>query len=79
MTYAEAIQLAESWTRDHDISLDGWRSVITILLRRVKMLEANNISLSSHLEYLRRENERLSLDLGIKNKDFRASDSLIDK
>ena len=79
MTYQEALYLAETWTIDHDPNLDGWRSVIAILLQRVKLLEANNANLTLHAEKLRQENERLSLDLGIKNRDFRGADSLVDK
>jgi hypothetical protein len=79
MNYQEAKHLAQAWTTDHDINLDGWRSVIAILLQRVNMLEDNNASLTKHLHHLNQENERLSLDLGIKNRDFRGADSLMDK
>ena len=77
MNYKEAINLAEAWTKGHDPNLDGWRSVITVLLHRTKEQEARITALESRLrdlnyfcESLRQENERLSLDLGIKDKCF---------
>lgn len=70
MTYDEAIKLAHEWTKGHDLSLDGWRSVIAILLARNTALEANTANLTQAIHRLQRENESLSMDLGIKNKDF---------
>ena len=40
MNYEQAKELAAAWTQGHDISLDGWRSVIAVLLQRVNELEA---------------------------------------
>ena len=57
MRYDEAKKLGTEWTKGHDVSLDGWRSVIAVLLTRINELEA--------------ENEALAIDLGIKNNDFK--------
>lgn len=70
MNYAEAIKLAHEWTKGHDPSLDGWRSVIAVLLQRVTVLETSNKNLHEHCDQLRQEIDRLTLDLGIKNNDF---------
>lgn len=40
MNLTEAKLLARSWTKGQDVSLDGWRSVIAVLLARVDELEA---------------------------------------
>lgn len=71
MNYQEAKHLAEAWTIDHDTSLDGWRSVIAVLLQRIKHLEANNADLHLHIKRVHEENDKLAIDLGIKNNDFR--------
>lgn len=39
MNLNEAKQLARAWTQGHDVDLDGWRSVIAVLLARVEELE----------------------------------------
>lgn len=70
MTYEEAIKLAHEWTKGQDLNLDGWRSVLAILLQRVQALEASNMDLRKHANDLLRQIDGLSLDLGIKNKDF---------
>jgi len=44
--------------------------VIAILLARNTALEANTANLTQAIHRLQRENESLSMDLGIKNKDF---------
>ena len=71
MDYHEAKQLGQSWTTGHDVNLGGWRSVITVLLQRITILETTNKNLHDHCQRLSRENEALSLDLGIKDQDFR--------
>lgn len=71
MNYLEAKELGEAWTKDHDISLDGWRSVIAVLLQRISVLEMSNAELTKALAKIQLENEALSLDLGIKDQDFR--------
>lgn len=52
MNYQEAIQLAQAWTKDHDVELDGWRSVILLLFQRVQMLEAHNVALQDRVQQL---------------------------
>jgi hypothetical protein len=71
MNYQEARKLAEDWTTGIDPSLDGWRTVVKVLLDRVCLLEGANHDLTSALNRLQRENEALALDLGIKEQDFR--------
>jgi hypothetical protein len=71
MQYKEAKELAENWTLGHDISLDGWRTVVKVLLDRVSLLEGANQDLNASLHRMQRENEALALDLGIKEQDFR--------
>lgn len=70
MNYEEAIKLARNWTTDHDIGLDGWRSVIAVMLQRITVLETTNKNLHEYCNKLAKENDALSLDLGIKEKDF---------
>jgi hypothetical protein len=74
MNYDEAKKLADLWTKNHDPDLDGWRSVIAVLLERVESLEATNASLFSLMKKIQLENDKLSLDLGIKNEDFSKGD-----
>lgn len=68
MNYEEAKKLAQAWTKDHDVELDGWRSVIAVLLSRTTHLEAHNENLTATVRRLQNENEALSLDLGLRNK-----------
>ena len=74
MNYSEAKKLAVEWTHGHDVSLDGWRSVIAVLLQRVNALEGHLHSQNERIARLNQENEALSLDLGIREKDFRITD-----
>jgi hypothetical protein len=74
MNYDEAKKLADLWTKNHDPDLDGWRSVIAMLLERVESLEATNAGLFSLMKKIQLENDKLSLDLGIKNEDFSKGD-----
>jgi hypothetical protein len=60
MNYQEAIMLAQAWTKDHDVELDGWRSVILLLFQRVQMLEAHNVALQDRVQQL--ESKLLKLD-----------------
>jgi hypothetical protein len=60
MNYQEAIKLAQAWTKDHDVELDGWRSVILLLFQRVQMLEAHNVALQDRVQQL--ESKLLKLD-----------------
>lgn len=60
MNYQEAIQLAQAWTKDHDVELDGWRSVILLLFQRVQMLEAHNVALQDRVQQL--ESKLMKLD-----------------
>lgn len=71
MHYKEAKELAENWTMGIDPSLDGWRTVVKVLLDRVTLLEGANQDLTAALHRMQRENEALSLDLGIKSQDFK--------
>ena len=71
MNYDEAKKLAEAWTTGQDINQDGWRSVIRVLMDRIYCLEAAVDESYKHCSKLRQENEALSLDLGIKNNDFK--------
>lgn len=71
MNYQEAKTLAEAWTKDHDTELEGWRSVIAVLLQRINTVESANKELNGALAKMQLENESLSLDLGIKDQDFR--------
>lgn len=66
MNYDEAKKLAAEWTHGQDVSLDGWRSVIALLLARVEFLENHLKHLNDHVGRLLTENEALSLDLGLK-------------
>jgi hypothetical protein len=52
MNYLEAIRLAQAWTKDHDIQLDGWRSVILLLYRRIEYLESFNLDLQVQVQPL---------------------------
>lgn len=52
MNYQEAIHLAQAWTKDHDVHLDGWRSVILLLFQRVQMLEVHNVALQDRVQQL---------------------------
>lgn len=70
MTYEEAVKLGKDWTQGHDISLDGWRSVIAILLQRNRVLEEHMVDLTKAVRRLQSENEALSLDLGFREKCF---------
>lgn len=74
MNYLEAKRLATEWTTGHDTTLGGWRSVVAVLLQRVTILETTNQNLHEHIAKLQSENEALSLDLGIKDNDFRLPD-----
>lgn len=60
MNYQEAIMLAQAWTKDHDVELDGWRSVILLLFQRVQMLEAHNVALQDRVQQL--ESKLMKLD-----------------
>lgn len=71
MNYDEAKKLAEAWTKGHDINQEGWRSVIRVLMDHIYTMEADLKSAYSNCQRLRSENESLSLDLGIKNDDFK--------
>lgn len=74
MNYQEAIKLAQAWTKDHDVRLDGWRSVILLLSNRITVLETTNQNLHDHISKLQHQIDALSLDLGIKDQDFRLPD-----
>ena len=74
MTYEEAKRLGLEWTKGHDINLDGWRSVIAVLLQRIQIAETTNANLHEHIRELSKEVDALSMDLGIKNQDFRLPD-----
>lgn len=71
MHYDEAKKLAEAWTTDQDTNQDGWRSVIRVLMDRIYCLEAAIDDSYKNCRRLQAENEALSLDLGIKNNDFK--------
>jgi hypothetical protein len=71
MDYYEAKKLAEAWTKGHDINQEGWRSVIRVLMDHIQHMETDLSSAYKNCQRLRSENEALSLDLGIKNNDFR--------
>jgi uncharacterized membrane protein YcgQ (UPF0703/DUF1980 family) len=43
MNYQEAKRLAQAWTQGVDVSLEGWRSVMSLLLNRIDELEGNKI------------------------------------
>ena len=70
MNYDEAKKLAELWSEDISPDQEGWRAVIGVLLRRITILEAHVNNLNEYTHKLQSENSALSLDLGIKNKDF---------
>lgn len=74
MNYEEAKRLAIEWTKGQDVSQDGWRSVIAVLLDRISKLEGNIVYQHDRMERLTRENDALSLDLGIRDADFRLPD-----
>ncbi len=71
MNYDEAKKLAEAWTTGQDISQEGWRSVIRVLMDQIQHMETDLDSAYKNCQRLRNENESLSLDLGIKNNDFK--------
>ena len=60
MNYNEAINLAQQWTKGHDIDLDGWRSVILLLYRRVLILESLTQIQEEKLQALKEELELLT-------------------
>lgn len=70
MELQEALQRAESWTKD----LTTWESqksffgVMEALLREIRRLEAHVDSLQVHCKRLKNENEALALDLGLKDR-----------
>ena len=70
MKYQEALSLAQQWTKGHDVNLDGWRSVIAVLLERVTALETTNKNLHEHIRRINGQVEALSLDLGIQEQEF---------
>lgn len=39
MNYQEAKRLAQAWTQGVDVNLEGWRSVMSLLLNRIDELE----------------------------------------
>ncbi len=59
MNYKEAVNLAKEWTKGHDIDLDGWRSVILLLYRRVMILESLNHDQDKEIQSLKKELARL--------------------
>ena len=71
MTYDQAKKLAEAWTKGHDINHVGWSSVIRVLMDDIHHMETDLNSAYKNCQRLRSENESLSLDLGIKNDDFK--------
>jgi hypothetical protein len=71
MTYDQAKKLAEAWTKGHDINQEGWRSVIRVLMDHIQHMETDLDSAYKNCQRLRSQNEALSLDLGIKNDDFK--------
>ena len=71
MTYDQAKKLAEAWTKGHDINQEGWRSVIRGLMDHIHHMETDLDSAYKNCQRLRSQNEALSLDLGIKNDDFK--------
>jgi hypothetical protein len=74
MRYEEAKTLAESWANGIDPDLGGWRAVIAVLLQRINALEGHVHAQNEHMSRLSSENEALSLDLGLREKDFRLPD-----
>lgn len=71
MELKEAMQRAEAWTEN----LTAWESeqsffgVMEALLLRIKSLEKQLENTISYAKRVSNENECLSLDLGLKNKD----------
>jgi len=71
MELKEAMLRAEAWTQnmtawEKDESFFG---VMEALLTRIKSLEQQLESVTSYAKRVSKENECLSLDLGLKNKD----------
>lgn len=64
MTYEEAIKLARDWTQGVDVSQDGWRSVIAILLQRNTLLETYVVDLTTAVRRLQLENQFLRDEAG---------------
>jgi len=75
MNYNEAKKLAEQWTVGIDPASEGWRAVMAFLLQRINALEGHVHAQNEHMSRLSSENEALSLDLGIKEKDFQIPDA----
>lgn len=71
MNYEEAKQLAHSWSQGVGAEADGWRAVLGVLLQRVESLEKVNADLTRACRRVQSENEALSVDLGIRNQDFK--------
>ena len=71
MNYEEAKRLARDWSQGVEAEADGWRSVLGVLLQRIESLEQVNAELTRACRRVQSENEALSMDLGIKNQDFR--------
>lgn len=74
MNYEEAKRLAHSWSQGVGAEADGWRAVLGVLLQRIESLEQVNVELTRACRRVQSENEALSMDLGIKNQDFRLPD-----
>lgn len=70
MTFDDAKKIAIAWTNGVDVSNEGWRAVMAVLLSKCLGQEEELRSLRGLYHKLQTENEKLSLDLGFKNEDF---------
>jgi hypothetical protein len=70
MNLREAQNLANSWTCPADVGQGGWKEVIFVLNNAVNGLVLMNTSLVNAVNEKTTEIEKLSLDLGIKDKCF---------
>jgi len=71
MELKEAMQRAEAWTENMTTweKEESFFGVMEALLTRIKSLEQQLESATSYAKRVSKENECLSLDLGLKNKD----------
>jgi hypothetical protein len=71
MELKEAMLRAEAWTENMTTweKEESFFGVMEALLTRIKSLEQQLESATSYAKRVSKENECLSLDLGLKNKD----------
>lgn len=72
MNYQEAKRLAQAWTQGVDVNLEGWRSVMSVLLSQIDTLEKANAELTACLYKITREPPKTLADI-IKDTQDKSS------